>query len=49
MLVHQAGAIDRGIKGQRKADIWDELTTLVLSLAGTQTLQPKNIKLLVDS
>lgn len=49
MLIHQAGAIDRGIKGQRQADIWDELTTLVLSLAGSQTLQPNNIKVLLNS
>jgi len=49
MLVHQAGAIDRGIKGQRKSGIWDELTTLVLSLAGSQTLQPSNIKILLDN
>ena len=47
MLLYQAGAIDRGIKGMRKADIWDELTTLVLSLAGSQTLKPANIKLLI--
>ena len=49
MLIHQAGAIDRGIKGQRQADIWDELTTLVLSMAGSQTLQPNNIKILLNS
>ncbi len=49
MLLHQAGAIDRGIKGQRQADIWDEITTLVLSLAGSQTLQPSNIKVLLDN
>lgn len=47
MLLYQAGAIDRGIKGMRKADIWDELTTLVLSLAGRQTLKPSNVKLLI--
>ena len=47
MLLYQAGAIDRGIKGMRKADVWDELTTLVLSLAGSQTLKPSNIKLLI--
>ena len=47
MLLYQAGAIDRGIKGMRKADVWDELTTLVLSLAGSQTLKPGNIKLLI--
>ncbi|MDG2018093.1 MAG: DNA polymerase III subunit delta [Porticoccaceae bacterium] len=48
MLIHQAGAIDRGVKGLRKADIWDELTTLVLSFAGSQTLHPKNIKTLLQ-
>jgi DNA polymerase-3 subunit delta len=48
MLLHQAGAIDRGIKGMRKADVWDEMTTLVLSLAGSQTLKPSNIKLLIE-
>jgi DNA polymerase-3 subunit delta len=47
ILLYQAGAIDRGIKGMRKADIWDELTTLVLSLAGSQTLKPSNVKLLI--
>ena len=47
MLLYQAGAIDRGIKGMRKADIWDELTTLVLSLAGSQTLKSSNVKLLI--
>ena len=30
MLLYQAGALDRGIKGMRKADIWDELTTCLL-------------------
>lgn len=48
MLIHQAGAIDRGVKGLRQADIWDELTTLVLSFAGSQTLHPKNIKTLLQ-
>lgn len=48
MLMHQAGAIDRGVKGLRQSDIWDELTTLVLSFAGSQTLHPKNIKTLLQ-
>lgn len=48
MLLHQAGAIDRGVKGLRQADIWDEITTLVLSFAGSQTLHPKNIKTLLQ-
>jgi DNA polymerase-3 subunit delta len=49
MLLRQAGAIDRGIKGMRKADVWDEMATLVLSFAGSQTLQPSNIKVLLDN
>ena len=48
MLMHQASAIDRGVKGLRQADIWDELTTLVLSFAGSQTLHPKNVKTLLQ-
>ena len=47
MLLRQAGAIDRGIKGMRDANIWDEIATLVLSFAGSQTLQPSNIKILL--
>jgi DNA polymerase-3 subunit delta len=49
MLIYQAGAVDRGVKGLREADIWDELTTLTLSLAGSPTLSPQNIKHLVES
>jgi DNA polymerase-3 subunit delta len=49
MLIHQAGAIDRGVKGLRKTDFWSEITTLVLSFAGSQTLHPKNIKLLLQA
>ena len=48
MFLYQAGAIDRGIKGMRKADVWDEMATLVLSIAGSQTLQPGNIKILLQ-
>ena len=48
MLLHQASAIDRAIKGMRKADIWEELTTLVLSLSGVQALKPHNVKLMID-
>lgn len=48
MLHYQIGAIDKGIKGMRKADIWDEMVTLVLSFAGHQTLKPSNIKLLIE-
>ena len=47
-MLLQAGAIDRGVKGLRTAEIWDEMTTLVLSLSGSQTLTPKNIKALLQ-
>ncbi|MGB0449121.1 MAG: DNA polymerase III subunit delta, partial [Porticoccaceae bacterium] len=49
MLLRQAGAIDRGIKGMRSADVWDEMATLALSFAGSQTLQPSNIKVLLQN
>ena len=49
MLLRQAGAIDRGIKGMRDGDVWDELATLALSFAGSQTLQPSNIKILLQN
>lgn len=48
MLLYQASAIDRAIKGMRKADIWEELTTLVLSLSGVQALKPHNVRLMID-
>ena len=48
MLLYQASAIDRAIKGMRKADIWEELTTLVLSLSGAQALKPYNVRLMID-
>lgn len=47
MLLYQASAIDKGIKGMRQADVWDEMVTLVLSFAGHHTLKPSNIKLLI--
>jgi DNA polymerase-3 subunit delta len=47
MLLYQAAAVDRGIKGMRQANVWDEMVTLILSFAGHQTLQPINIKLLL--
>ena len=48
MLLYQAGAIDRGVKGLRTASVWDEMTTLVLSLSGSHTLTPKNVKTLLQ-
>ena len=48
MLVYQAGAVDRGVKGLREAEIWDELTTLMLSLAGSPPLSPTSIKHLIE-
>jgi DNA polymerase-3 subunit delta len=33
-LIERAGLIDHGIKGLRKANVWDELRELILQLAG---------------
>ena len=49
MLLYQASAIDRGVKGLRESDVWDELSTLALSLSGTQILSPISIKHAVDN
>ena len=44
-MLKLAGGIDRAIKGMRTASPWDDLTTLVLMLCGTQTLPPQTIRL----
>ena len=49
MLLYQAAAIDRGVKGLRESNVWDELTTLIISLSGSQILRPMNIKLTVEN
>lgn len=49
MLLHQAAAIDRGIKGLRDAAVWDELLTLALSIAGCQIIPPVTVKLLLSA
>tara|TARA_R110001592_G_scaffold246427_1_gene508210 strand:- start:28214 stop:29272 length:1059 start_codon:yes stop_codon:yes gene_type:complete len=43
-MLKLAGGIDRAIKGMRTASPWDDLTTLVLTLCGTQTLHPNNLR-----
>lgn len=43
-MLKLAGGIDRAIKGMRTASPWDDLTTLVLMLCGTQTLHPNNLR-----
>lgn len=45
LLLRQANAIDKSIKGQRKADYWSELLDLVLNFSGTQSLDKKNLRL----
>lgn len=45
MLLRQAGALDRAIKGMRDADPWEDLAALVLGFAGAPTLNPANLKL----
>ena len=49
MLFYQAAAIDRGVKGLRESNIWDELTTLILSLSGSQILRPMTIKHTIEN
>ena len=49
MLLYQASAIDRGVKGLRESNIWDELTTLILSLSGSQILRPMTIKHTIEN
>lgn len=44
-MLKLAGGIDRAIKGMRNAAYWDELTTLILMLCGTQTLPPNTLRL----
>ena len=44
-MLKLAGGIDRAIKGMRTASPWDDLTTLILMLCGTQTLPPQTLRL----
>ncbi len=48
MLLRQAGVVDRTVKGMRRGDPWEELTSLVLSFAGAPTLSPRNLKLTIN-
>ncbi len=45
ILLRQANAIDKSIKGLRKTDPWNELLDLVLNFSGAQSLHPKNLRL----
>ncbi len=44
-LLRKANAIDKAIKGMRRADPWDELMDLTLNLTGTFSLSPPVQKL----
>ena len=44
-LLRKANAVDKAIKGMRRADPWDELMDLTLNLAGTFSLSPAVQKL----
>ena len=48
-LLRQANAVDKAIKGIRKTDPWIELLDLALNLAGTQSLQTKNVRLALQA
>jgi len=45
ILLHQAGAVDRAIKGIRRAAPWEDLTALVLGVAGCQPLSGASLRL----
>lgn len=45
LLLRQANAIDKAIKGLRKSDYWSELLDLVLNFSGSQSLDKKNLRL----
>ena len=49
MLISQASAIDRGIKGMRRSNVWHELSLLALSITGVHAISPNNIKILIES
>jgi DNA polymerase-3 subunit delta len=49
LLLRQANGIDKAIKGLRAADAWNELTELLLSLSGTQTISASNQRLSLQS
>lgn len=45
LLLRQANAIDKAIKGMRKADCWSELLDIVLNFSGAQSLSKQNLRL----
>ena len=45
LLLRQANGVDKAIKGLRKADPWNELLDVVLTLAGTSAIYPKHVRL----
>ncbi|MGH1485205.1 MAG: DNA polymerase III subunit delta [Cellvibrionaceae bacterium] len=49
ILLRQANAIDKSIKGLRKAEPWDELLDLVLNFAGAKSLNTQNLRLSIQA
>lgn len=45
MLLRQAGGVDRAVKGMRDASPWDDLSSMVLSMSGTNPIHPSNLRL----
>ncbi len=48
LLLRQAAAIDRAVKGMRDADPWEELASLVLGFSGAPSLSATNTKLSIS-
>ena len=47
LLMRQAGAIDRAVKGLRDAPVWEELTALALAFGGVDSLAPGSVRVLL--
>jgi DNA polymerase III subunit delta len=48
MLLRQLAMVDRTVKGMRDAQPWDELNALVLSFAGTPSLSPTSVRMVLS-
>jgi len=45
ILIRKSGNLDKMIKGTIRADVWNMLLDLVLSLSGRETLAPRSLKI----
>ena len=45
MLLRQSAGVDRAIKGMNQASPWQEITTIILGLSGSNPIHPQNLRL----